>query len=196
MRPHEPGALRTYLYPLGYWDAVLPAARAQGIDPLFVLAVIRQESLFDPEAESAAGARGLMQLMPATARRIAAEGGPPITRGALEEPATNVSLGVRLLARLLAHYEGSKVKALAAYNGGEDAVAKWERRYAGREPDEFVELISYRETRDYVKAVIQHYEIYRQLYAPSASATSLGNPPKDPLDMMTMTSPDRAEPTR
>ena len=79
---------------------------------------------------------------------------------------------------------------------GEDAVGRWEKRYGGRPDDEFVELISYRETREYVKAVIQHYEIYRQLYAPSASATSLGNPPKEPLDMMTMTSPDRAEATR
>jgi soluble lytic murein transglycosylase len=108
----------------------------------------------------------------------------------------NVDLGTSLLRRLLDRYGGSRVKALAAYNAGEDAVGRWEKRYAGRPDDEFVELISYRETRDYVKAVIQHYEVYRQLYAPSASATSLGNPPKEPLDMMTMTSPDRAESSR
>jgi soluble lytic murein transglycosylase len=60
------------------------------------------------------------------------------------------------------------VKVLAAYNAGEDAVAKWERRYAGRDSDEFVELISYRETRDYVKTVLANYRRYKRLYAASA----------------------------
>src|SRR5213593_2439049 len=71
MRPASPGALREYLYPLGYWETVRAAARAHGVDPLLVLAVIRQESLFEPEAVSSAGARGLMQLLPATARQLA-----------------------------------------------------------------------------------------------------------------------------
>ena len=109
---------------------------------------------------------------------------------------TNVDLGTSLLRRLLDRYGGSRVKALAAYNAGEEAVAKWERRYGDRPDDEFVELISFRETRDYVKSVLTHYEVYRQLYAPSASATSLGSPSKEPLDMITMTSPDRADDSR
>jgi soluble lytic murein transglycosylase len=186
------------LYPLGYWDVVQPAARAEGVDPLLVVALIRQESLFDPDAVSSAGARGLMQLLPSTARHIhAAEGGPSPTPPALHDVATNVRLGVTLLARLLARYRGSMVKALAAYNGGEDAVAKWERRYAGREPDEFVELISFRETRDYVKAVLRNLRAYRQLYAaPSASTSSVGSPPNAPFDMTTSTSPGRALATR
>jgi soluble lytic murein transglycosylase len=154
-----------YLYPLGYWEVVGPTARARGLDPLLVAALIRQESLFDPEAVSAAGARGLMQLMPSTARRIAqADGVPAPTPAALQDVATNVALGVTHFARLLARYDGSAIKALAAYNGGEEAVAKWERRYAGREPDEFVELISFRETRDYVKAVLRNYRVYQRLY--------------------------------
>ncbi|HYR96780.1 MAG TPA: transglycosylase SLT domain-containing protein, partial [Candidatus Binatus sp.] len=193
MRPRSPGPFRQYLYPLGYWDSVRPAAQASGIDPLLVTAVIRQESLFEPEAVSPVGARGLMQLMPATARRIVGNGATP----RLEDPSSNVRLGVALLAQLLERYGGSVVKALAAYNGGEDAVAKWERRYAGREPDEFVELISFRETRDYVKAVLRNYRLYRALYAvPSASTTNAGSPPKAPFDMMTMTSSGRAVPTR
>ena len=110
---------------------------------------------------------------------------------------TNLDLGTRLLARLLRQYGGSVVKALAAYNGGEDAVAKWERRYSGREPDEFVELISFRETRDYVKSVLRNYRAYRRLYAAASPATtSVGSPPKAPFDMMAMTSPGRAEATR
>src|SRR5439155_1449873 len=100
-------------------------------------------------------------------------------------------------ARLLRQYDGATAKALAAYNGGEDAVAKWERRYAGRAPDEFVELISFRETRDYVKSVLRNYRAYRRLYAAASPATtSVGSPPKAPFDMMAMTSPGRAEATR
>src|SRR5207245_623712 len=83
-----------------------------------------------------------------------AVGAPPRAEPALEHVGTNIDLGTRLLARLLRQYDGATAKALAAYNGGEDAVAKWERRYAGRAPDEFVELISFRETRDYVKSVL------------------------------------------
>jgi soluble lytic murein transglycosylase len=190
------------LYPLGFWHLIRPAAVAHGLDPLLVTALIRQESLFEPEAVSSANARGLMQLLPRTAdtlRRSAGE--PPLPLPALHDPSTNVGLGVTLFARLLTRYDGSAVKALAAYNAGEDAVAKWERRYGERETDEFVELISYRETRDYVKAVLRNQHIYRHLYArapsaPSAAATNPGNPPKAPFDMMTMTSPGWLEPTR
>jgi len=197
MRPGSPGALREYLYPLGYWETVRAAAGAHGVDPLLVLAVIRQESRFEPEAVSSAGARGLMQLLPATARQLAADGAPPRAEPALEDVGTNIGLGTRLLARLLRQYDGATAKALAAYNGGEDAVAKWERRYAGRAPDEFVELISFRETRDYVKSVLRNYRAYRRLYAAASPATtSAGSPPKAPFDMMAMTSPGRAEATR
>jgi soluble lytic murein transglycosylase len=159
----------TRLYPLGYWDLVVAAARRHGVDPLLDAALIRQESLYDPEAVSAADAHGLMQLLPTTARRVAsALGTAAPTREALHRPPINLELGTALLARLLEQYGGSTVKALAAYNAGEDAVAKWERRYAGRELDEFVELISYRETRQYVKAVLSNYRHYRRLYAASA----------------------------
>ena len=102
------------------------------------------------------------------------------------------------------------MKALAAYNAGEDAVAKWERRYGSRTEDEFVELVSFRETRDYVKAVLRNYRMYGRIYstgradarpyatgrAPSASATSAGRPPNAPFDMIAMTSPGRADSTR
>src|SRR5262249_33618397 len=70
MRPRSPGPLHEYIYPLGYWETVRAAAHANGVDPLLVLALIRQESLFEPEAMSPAGARGLMQLLPATARQL------------------------------------------------------------------------------------------------------------------------------
>src|SRR5262249_60511144 len=153
------GTERRYLYPLGYWEVVRPLAEARGLDPLLVAALIRQESLFVPDAVSPADAHGLMQLLPSTARDLAAASGtPPPDREALHRVTVNVDLGTSLLRHLLDRYGGSRVKALAAYNAGEDAVGRWEKRYAGRPDDEFVELISYRETRDYVKAVIQHYE--------------------------------------
>jgi soluble lytic murein transglycosylase len=184
------------LYPLGYWETVRSAAERHQLDPFLVVSLIRQESLFEPQAVSPADARGLMQLMPATARELSREGGQPVDRAALFQPDVNVDLGTTLLARLLVRYDGSSAKALAAYNAGQDAVAKWERRYGEREKDEFVELISYRETRDYVKAVLRNYRLYRRLYAPSDSATSAGSPPNAPFDITTMTSPGRAEATR
>jgi peptidoglycan lytic transglycosylase len=194
LRPRNtvPDTLAEALYPLGFWDVVHPAARAHDVDPLLVTAVIRQESLFDPDAVSPAGARGLMQIMPATARQLAPAGAP----APLHDVGSNVGLGCALLARLLARYDGSLVKAIAAYNAGEDAVAKWERRYGERPADEFVELISFRETRDYVKAVLRNYRVYRLLYAASPSTTSPGSPPNAPFDMTTTTSPGRAVETR
>ncbi|MCW5889629.1 MAG: transglycosylase SLT domain-containing protein [bacterium] len=193
------GSDRQYLYPLGYWDVVREQAAARNLDPLLVTALIRQESLFTPDAVSHADAHGLMQLLPGTAREVAAATGmPPPDRAALHRVGTNVTLGTALLRRLLDRYQGSQVKALAAYNAGVDAVTKWERRYGERPEDEFVELISFRETRDYVKSVLQHYATYRDLYvpAPSPLATSDGSPPNAPFDMMTMTSPGVADPTR
>ncbi|HLY39208.1 MAG TPA: transglycosylase SLT domain-containing protein [Candidatus Binatia bacterium] len=199
IRPRgSPRPLAGYLFPLGYWDVVVPAAQRHGVDPFLVAALIRQESLFDPDAVSPAGAHGLMQLLPSTAHRVRQEiGRAAPSAEALHDVATNIDLGVAFLAQLLGRYGGSRVKALAAYNGGEDAVVKWERRYAGREPDEFVELISFRETRDYVKSVLRNYRLYRLFYAtPSPEATSAGSPPNAPFDMITMTSPGRALPIR
>ena len=76
----------------------------------------------------------------------------------------NITLGIAYLEGLLQRYHGDRIRALAAYNGGTDAVSKWERRSGHLSPDEFVENISYRETRDYVKRVLSNYRVYRQLY--------------------------------
>ena len=147
-----------------------------------------------PDAVSPADAQGLMQLLPRTARDVAPDAGlTPADARALHAVPTNVRLGTTLLRRLLDKYDGSSAKALAAYNAGEDAVTKWEKRYGPRPDDEFTELISYRETRDYVKFVLQNLQVYRQLYVGSVAvspvATSFGNPPNAPFDMMTTTSP-------
>ncbi len=128
---------------------------------------MRQESLFDPLARSVADARGLLQLLPATARRVANERADAAAVD-LNDPEQNVSLGVRHLADLDAHFQGDMVKALAAYNGGAAAVERWQQRFAGRDADEFVESITYRETRDYVKRVLDNYARYRRLYSSDA----------------------------
>ena len=153
-----------YLYPRAYWGAVKTRTAQKGLDPYLVLALMRQESLFDPEAVSPAGALGLTQLLPATAARFMQA--PPAS---LTDPDLNVDLGTTYLHRLLDLYNGNLILALAAYNAGEEAVDRWQRRYPGLEPDEFVESLSFRETRNYVKLVLRNYRTYLRLYEKSWS---------------------------
>jgi soluble lytic murein transglycosylase len=195
--------LAAYQYPRAYWARVTAAADAARLDPYVVLSLMRQESLFDPAAVSPADAYGLMQLLVTTASRVA---GRPVDASALVDPTTNIALGTRYLRQLLDRFGGNLAKALAAYNGGEDAVAKWERRALGAATDEFVETISYRETRNYVKQVLGNYRRYRRLYgAPgeqraldrsyddggrsSAVSSFPASPPNPPFDINTTTSP-------
>jgi peptidoglycan lytic transglycosylase len=149
--------LTPYLYPQVFTQEFADAGERSGLDPFLLLAVARQESLFDPAARSPAGARGLMQLLPATAAAVAGEAARD---EALTAPAANVDVGARHLRSLLDGYDGRLVLAVAAYNAGPAAVARWQARAAGREGDEFVEMISYRETKGYVKAVLRNYRAY------------------------------------
>lgn len=158
------------LYPLAFWQIVQTSAAEFRVDPLLLLAVMRQESLFDPGARSPVGARGLMQLMPATAEQLALSLGMPAVDRELENPAVNVRLGARYLRQLLDRYQDDLLKALAAYNGGERATDRWAALAYGREPDEFVERVSYRETREYVKQVVSHYAWYVRIYTSSSPA--------------------------
>jgi soluble lytic murein transglycosylase len=162
---HEQGLTDpSIFFPLAYWPQLLRQTHGADIDPLLVLALMRQESMFDPTAHSPADARGLMQLLPSTAEAVASRTGQPSPSGKLYDPDVNISLGIAHLQELLAAYQGDQVKTLAAYNGGEEAVARWQRRFGTLEPDEFVESITYRETRDYVKRVLGNYRRYQQEY--------------------------------
>jgi soluble lytic murein transglycosylase len=161
LSPSEEQQLR---YPLAFWETVRRAAEGQDVDPLLVVAIIRQESMFDPMARSSADARGLMQLLPSTAERVAATSDPPIDHTNLNDPDVNIELGTRHLRTLLTRFGGDPFKAIAAYNGGENATAKWQRQFADLSNDEFVESITYRETRDYVKKVVANYRAYQQQY--------------------------------
>ncbi|MBI3247292.1 MAG: transglycosylase SLT domain-containing protein [Deltaproteobacteria bacterium] len=156
------GSWLRYLYPQAYWSKIGPQARTKGIDPYLVLALMRQESLFDPEAVSPAHAYGLMQLLPKTAARVTYT--PAVAPSALTDPEFNIAAGTSYLHQLLTMYNGNATMAIAAYNAGEGAVDKWRARYVDVAPDEFVESISYRETRNYVKLVMRNYRMYRRLY--------------------------------
>ena len=154
-----------YRYPLAYWETVKKLAQEKGLDPYLVVGLIRQESLFDPNAISRASALGLMQLLQPTAARVARQlrlQSPDRER--LFEPVLNLTLGTQYLKDLLRRYSNNLAKAIAAYNAGENAVARWERQIGPVEEDEFIERISYSETRLYVKLVLRNLRIYRKLY--------------------------------
>ncbi len=158
--------------PMDVWRAAYPlpfrtevdhwAARA-GLDPMLVAGLIRQESAFAPEAISHAGAIGLMQLEPSTARKLARQLHVRYARARLSDPEYNLRLGTHYFAWLRSTL-GSVEAALAAYNAGEDRVAAWEDGRTYEEPAEFVESIPFTETRDYVQIVMRNSAMYRALY--------------------------------
>jgi soluble lytic murein transglycosylase len=151
-------------YPRAYWELFSSASTRLGLDQYLVLALARQESLFNPKATSVSNARGLMQLIPSTAKKMAAERG--MAPGAVElyDPSINVDLGTTYLKNLFEMFGGDAFHAVAAYNGGEHAVAKWISDFPGDDDDEWVENIAYKETREYVKKVIGGRREYRLLY--------------------------------
>ena len=160
-------------YPRAYWPLFSQASARTGVKPYLLLALSRQESLFDPLACSYADARGLMQLLPSTAQRVAARSGLPQYQIDLFDPSVNIELGSTNLKMLLAMFDGDEFKAIAAYNGGEDAVQRWVERYGGPD-DEWVENIEYAETRNYVKKVVGGMREYHMLY-PALSTESAAN---------------------
>ncbi|MBI4279045.1 MAG: lytic transglycosylase domain-containing protein, partial [Armatimonadetes bacterium] len=149
-------------YPRAYWDMISDTARRFGVDPRLVLALIREESRFDAQAVSPAGAVGLMQLMPFTARRMAAQLGLP-PGWSSTDPRANVLMGTAYLAGVIRDWNGDVALALANYNAGPDAVRRWVGGGIG-DRDLFLETIPYLETRFYVQKVLESYGIYRALW--------------------------------
>ena len=160
--------------PREFWEALFPMrwekrlrarARPHRLDPYLVAGLIRQESEFNPRARSRAGARGLMQIMPATGRRLARRlGVSGYSTRSLNSPDLSLRLGTRYLRDLFDQFENRTVPALAAYNAGEHRVEAWLASNGFNDPTEFVELIPFTETRGYVQAVIRNTAIYRELY--------------------------------
>ena len=159
-------------YPRAYWDLIASKANSDGLDPYLVVSLMRQESWFNPEANSVSDARGLMQLLPSTASRMVRENGLAVAQPVnLYDPDINVKLGTVYLKQLLAMFNGNEIRAVAAYNAGEHAVAGWNEKFPGAD-DEWVENIGYHETRDYVKRVIGNKREYRMLYGGAVQSTA------------------------
>jgi soluble lytic murein transglycosylase len=154
-------------YPLGYVDLVDRNTRLVGVPTALQLAIIREETGFDPNVESFANAVGLTQVSPSAAAQFGA--GLPHDRAALRDPATNIAIGARELAHLYTSYAGHAALAAAAYNAGEGPVNRWLRdgQRAGIECDEMIEAIPFEETRGYAKRVVASYFAYRWLDPPS-----------------------------
>ena len=155
--PSLPRAFWEMYYPYAWRDEMRDAAQRRGIDPYLVAAVVREESSYYPRAVSRAGARGLMQLMPATARLMA----PP---GDLDDPGFNIELGTRFLAGLIREFNDPRL-AIAAYNAGPKNVRKWMSTRRTDDLEAFVEQIPFDETRLYVKRVVLSWDEYRRIYS-------------------------------
>jgi soluble lytic murein transglycosylase len=152
------------MYPRAFADQVVESSGATGLDPALAWAIMRRESAFRPDVVSAADARGLMQIIPPTARGIAGEMRlEPPAADDLYAPGLNVQYGTWYLAALLKRLPHPALCA-AAYNAGPAAVVKWVKERRSLQLDEWVEEIPYKETRGYVKQVVADFFIYRQLY--------------------------------
>ncbi len=156
-------ALRLYdlRFPLASQDGLVPQAGQAGIEPAWAYGILRAESAWMSDARSRADARGLMQLVPATAALVAKRNG--LDWGGshtLYDPATNIALGTRYLAQMAARFNGSPWLASAAYNAGPNKVEQWLATRGTLAPDLFVATIPYRETREYVARVMAFSVIY------------------------------------
>jgi soluble lytic murein transglycosylase len=176
-------------FPVAHEEEVAQNASDQGLEPAMVLAMIRQESAFKIDAASPRGARGLMQLMPSTGRRVARSVGVPLKRRSeLFDPALNVKLGTAYFRRLLDRTQGNHVLALGAYNAGPQRVKAWRPQSGSVSADVWIENIAYTETREYVKSVLAYTVVYEH---------RLGLAPT-PLSqrMLTITAPESDDDSR
>lgn len=152
-------------YPFPYKSMVEKYAADNGVDPMLIVAVIREESRFIPKSKSSKGAVGLMQLMPDTAKEIAVKLGENYQEIDLSDPDTNIRYGTWYLTQLTKEFSGNTVLAIAAYNAGIGSVKSWLNE-SPKEMDAYqIEEIPYPETKDYVKKVLVAYEHYTKLYS-------------------------------
>jgi soluble lytic murein transglycosylase len=166
----------------GYLDAAYPindqVPMGNSPDPALVHAIMRQESLFNPNAVSSVGARGLMQVMPSTARRMAHNMDMNFSVDRLtDDPAFNIKVGRAYLKSLLNRWNGEEILAIASYNAGPSRVADWVNEYGDpRDPDvdpiDWIEMIPYKETRNYVQRVMEGTYVYRRRFARDEIAMS------------------------
>jgi soluble lytic murein transglycosylase len=157
--------LRKKICPRHFSETVETECVEQDLEPHIVYSLMRQESLFESDAVSWVGARGLTQIMPPTGRWIARRVGHRGFRlSHLLDPETNVHFGVYYLAQQLDDFDGDLLRALAAYNGGPDNVKRWWKYGGISDSDVFVEDIGFSETSDYVRRVYRYYRFYDEIY--------------------------------
>ena len=166
----------TFLPQTGY--PVLAALPPMKIEPALIHAVARQESEFNPRAVSSASARGLMQLLPQTARKIAKSLRIAYRRDRLFDAWYNMRLGSAYLGQMVNKYRGSYILALAAYNAGPNRVKRWLRqngdpRYGAVDPIDWIELIPITETRNNVQRVMENLQVYRWRLKPKLAVLTL-----------------------
>ena len=177
--PMHPGLVDRIQYPLAPEFLGDCDRRRSGIDPLVLHAVIRQESRFQSDILSPAGAVGLMQMMPRTAAEVARrEKMLKPGRKELLRPAVNIRLGAAYLSRLVKVYGGDYFRAIAAYNAGEAAVGRWWKQANG-DPAAFLEGVNYRETRFYLRRVFLNLLQYYRIYRPEMFARYFPMPPAE-----------------
>ena len=152
-------------YPAPYRQAILSAAKARKLDARFILALIKQESVFKPTAKSPAGARGLLQLTMDAARKYApAAGFNAVRESQLYHPDTSITVGAEYLEHLSKMFPDMIEPVAASYNGGEDNVARWLKRSKRTDPGVFTSEVGFEETKGYVQKVMANYRVYRKLY--------------------------------
>jgi soluble lytic murein transglycosylase len=157
-----------YIFPLTYFDLI--KKNAQNLDPLVIISLIRQESSFNPNAVSVVGATGLMQLMPATAKRFNSK----VKVKHLSNPEININIGTKYLRQLINRYDGNLIYALASYNAGENRIDRWKKEiFRTDDPLATIEAIPFEETRNYVKLIYRNYFFYSLLSKKSILMTPI-----------------------
>jgi soluble lytic murein transglycosylase len=145
-------------FPLAFSDEITDSAGVQQINPAWAFAIARRESSFMADAHSPAGAKGLMQVMPATAKHLQKR---KVTNKRLMNAKENIKLGTKYLKKLLVRHKGNQVLATASYNAGPYRVKQWLKGLKPMPADIWIETIPYKETREYVKSVMAYQEIYQ-----------------------------------
>jgi soluble lytic murein transglycosylase len=152
-------------YPAPYRLQVVSEAKKRGLDPRLVLAIMKQESAFKPNAKSPSAARGLMQLTIDAAQKYAKRAGlNQVTDDSLYQPATNIAVGSEYLSELSRMFAGLPEAIAASYNGGEDNVARWLGRSNQNDAGVFAAEVGFTESKNYVFKVMSYYRAYQQLY--------------------------------
>lgn len=155
------------LFPFPYSNTIVKWSKEHQINPILVVSLIRQESRFEPEIRSSAGALGLMQVMPETGEWIAEK--IALEDYSLINPENNITLGTWFLDFTHDEYKNNSMLAIASYNAGPGNVSSWVKRFGFNDPDEFVEKIPFGETKNYVESVFSNYWNYLRIYNPEVA---------------------------